>query len=96
MNFNPDWAEACEALDASRALLGPAKGGLTKRQRDALLFIERFIEARGYSPNFREIARGIGLKSNASIYRIASALEERGFIARRYARRRSITLLKPA
>ena len=88
--LNPDWVEACKTV------IGPAKGGLTKRQREALLFIERFIETNGYSPNFREIAFGLGLKSNASIYRITSALEERGFIARRYARRRSITLLRPA
>lgn len=87
-DLNPDWVEACETLE------GPAKGGLTARQRDALQFIARFIDVNGYSPNFREIAFGLGLKSNASIYRLTTALEERGFIARRYARRRSITLLR--
>ncbi len=90
--LNPDWVEACRTLE------GPAdsvpKGGLTRRQRDALQFIARFIDVNGYSPNFREIAFGLGLKSNASIYRLTTALEERGFIARRYARRRSITLLR--
>ena len=89
-SLNPDWVEACKTLD------GPVNGGLTKRQRDALHFIEAFIETNGYSPNFREIAFGLGLKSNASIYRLTTALEERGFIARRYARRRSIVVLRPA
>lgn len=40
---------------------------LTKKQIELLNFIEVFIEETGYSPTYREIARGMGYKSVATV-----------------------------
>ncbi len=40
---------------------------LTKKQVELLNFIEVFIEEAGYSPTYREIARGLGYKSVATV-----------------------------
>ena len=40
---------------------------LTKKQVELLNFIEVFIEEAGYSPTYREIARGLGYKSIATV-----------------------------
>lgn len=40
---------------------------LTKKQVELLNFIEVFIEESGYSPTYREIARGMGYKSVATV-----------------------------
>ena len=40
---------------------------LTKKQVELLNFIEVFIEESGYSPTYREIARGMGYRSVATV-----------------------------
>jgi SOS-response transcriptional repressor LexA len=40
---------------------------LTKKQHEMLEYIDSFIEEAGYSPTYREIMRGLGYKSVATV-----------------------------
>lgn len=66
---------------------------LTPRQQDLLRFVIGFQEAKGFSPSFKEIATGIGLKGTAQVSRQLDALEERGAIRRLVGRARAIEVL---
>lgn len=55
----------------------------TKRQREILDFIERFIAGHGYEPSYQMIARHFGLRSKAGIARHIYALERQGALSRR-------------
>lgn len=56
--------------------------GLMPRQRDALAYISAYINSRGYSPSYLEIAAAIGLGSKSGVHRLVTALEKRGHIRR--------------
>lgn len=53
---------------------------LTKKQREVLDFIERFVQENGYTPSYREIAKGLGLSSPSTVYQHIQALCEKGVI----------------
>lgn len=40
---------------------------LTKKQKQLIAFLDNFMVENGYSPSYREIAAGMGLKSVASV-----------------------------
>jgi repressor LexA len=42
---------------------------VTRRQKEVLDFLESFVARNGYSPSFEEIARGMGLKSLATVHK---------------------------
>lgn len=68
---------------------------LTHRQHELLIFLRDYqVEHNGVSPALWEMARALGLKSKSGTHRILSALEYRGFIARRNNEARSVTILK--
>jgi SOS-response transcriptional repressor LexA len=54
----------------------------TRRQREVLDFIVRYIDSHGYRPSYQVIARHLGLASRAGIARIVSDLEAQGFLKR--------------
>lgn len=54
--------------------------GLTERQRDAMLFVQGFIDRHGFSPTYDEIAAALGLKSKSGIHRLVYGLVERGYL----------------
>ena len=54
----------------------------TKRQREVLDFVSRFIAQRGYSPSLEEIAHGIGCSSVATVHKHLANLEAKGAIRR--------------
>jgi len=66
---------------------------LTKRQREVLDFISKFVEKHGYSPSFEEIGKGMGLSSLATIHKHLTNLEKKGMLKRDYNRSRSIDVL---
>jgi len=68
---------------------------LTKRQKEILDFIEGFLEARGYSPSFEEIAEHFGYRSLATVHEHLCNLEEKGYIRKNYNESRSIELVRP-
>jgi repressor LexA len=63
---------------------------LTARQKQVLDFIADFIEQKGYSPSYEEMARGLSLASLATVHKHVSALEERGYLKRAYNQSRSL------
>jgi repressor LexA len=63
---------------------------LTPRQKEVLDFILRFSEQHGYSPSFEEIAGGVDLASLATVHKHVSALEQKGYLKRRFNESRSI------
>ena len=48
---------------------------LTKRQKEFLDFLSGFLEKRGYSPSYEEIAEGLDLASLATVHKHILALE---------------------
>ena len=54
----------------------------TRRQREVLDFITRYIESHGYRPSYQVIARHMGVSSRAGIGRIVRDLEQQGFLER--------------
>lgn len=67
---------------------------LTKRQREVLDFVSRFVEGHGYSPSFEEIGAGMGLSSLATVHKHVSNLERKGEIKRDYNKSRSIDVVQ--
>jgi repressor LexA len=71
---------------------------LTKRQKQVLDFLRSFIDEKGYSPSFEEIAEGLRdrrfggkrLTSLATVHKHITTLERKGFLRRGYNQSRSI------
>ena len=55
----------------------------TKRQKDVLDFITRYVTRNGYEPSYQQIARQLGVSSKSGIARHIEALETQGLISRR-------------
>jgi repressor LexA len=63
---------------------------LTRRQRQILDFITRFIEEHRYSPTLQEIGQAFGLSSVATVHKHVSSLVEKGYVRRGWNQNRSI------
>jgi repressor LexA len=76
--------------------IGQAKASvmLTRKQHELLVFIDRHLKETGFSPSFEEMKEALKLKSKSGIHRLISALEERGFLARRHHRARALEVLR--
>lgn len=68
---------------------------VTRRQKEIIDFLESFTTRNGYSPSFEEIARGMGLKSLATVHKHITNLEKKGMLDRVHNRSRSIDVLPP-
>ncbi len=68
---------------------------VTKRQKEVLDFISGFVQRNGYSPSFEEIARGLELKSLATVHKHITNLQNKGLLQRSHNRSRSIDVLPP-
>lgn len=53
---------------------------LTKKQKEVLSFIENFVQEYGYTPSYREIAKGLGLSSPSTVHSHIQTLCEKGVI----------------
>jgi repressor LexA len=65
---------------------------LTPRQKEVLDYLAGFIEGKGYSPSFEEIAEGLNLASLATVHKHVTALESKRYIRRSYNQSRSLDL----
>src|SRR5713226_2242098 len=65
---------------------------LTKRQKDVLDFIAKFVDDNGYSPSYEEIAHGLNLASLATVHKHITALETKNYLKRGFNRSRSLDL----
>lgn len=63
---------------------------LTPKQKNVLDFVASFTERNGYCPSFDEIARGVGLGSLATVHKHITALQQKGYLKRRYNESRSL------
>lgn len=68
----------------------------TRRQKEVLDFITRFIEKNGHKPSYQMIARDLGVTSKAAIAKHVKSLEEQGHLLRRRdGGRFSLEILRP-
>lgn len=67
---------------------------ITKKQSGILNFIESFVEEKGYSPTFQEIADGIGLKSLATVHKHIGNLVMKGKLKRDPNSSRSLEIVE--
>lgn len=65
---------------------------LTKRQKEFLEFLAGFLEKRGYSPSYEEIAEGLNLASLATVHKHILALEAKHYLKRGFNQSRSLEL----
>jgi repressor LexA len=67
--------------------------GMTRRQQQALSFIDGYIAMFGWSPSYQEIADAIGLRSKGRVFELVHALEARGYLCSHPRLHRSIKIL---
>jgi repressor LexA len=65
---------------------------LTRRQKEVMDLLSRFIEKHGYSPSYEEIASGLGLASLATVHKHVQALEAKQYLRRNYNHSRSLEI----
>ncbi len=65
---------------------------LTRRQKDLLDFLATFIETKGYSPSYEEIASGMELTSLATVHKHIQSLESKGYLKRGFNQSRSLEI----
>lgn len=68
--------------------------GLTKRQKEVLVFVQRYADAHGYPPSVREIGQALGLTSSSTVHSHLSALEKKGFLRRDPSKPRALEILR--
>lgn len=66
---------------------------LTRKQHETLTFVSERIRESGIAPSFDEIAVAVDLKSKSGIFRLLTALEDRGYIRRNHKCARAIEIL---
>jgi len=65
---------------------------LTKRQKEVVEFIAKFVDDNGYSPSYEEIARGLNLASLATVHKHISSLESKNYLKRAFNQSRSVDI----
>jgi len=74
----------------------PASVRPTKKQKELLTFIEKFIAEHGYSPSYREIMSGCEYGSVATVSLHVNNLIKRGHLNKRDHSARSLEVANPA
>ncbi|MBF6568165.1 MAG: transcriptional repressor LexA [Candidatus Binataceae bacterium] len=67
---------------------------ITKRQKQMIDFIDRYIEQHEYAPTLAEIGEYFGLSSLATVHKHLKNLEERGRIRRDHNHSRALEIVK--
>jgi repressor LexA len=65
---------------------------LTKRQKDFLEFLEGFLEKKGYSPSYEEIAEALDVVSLATVHKHIVSLEAKQYLKRGFNQSRSLEI----
>ena len=66
---------------------------LTRRQKEILDFLGRYIDRKGYAPTIEEIGEHFGLSSLATVHKHRTNLQEKGFVKRAWNRSRALELV---
>jgi repressor LexA len=65
---------------------------LTRRQKEVVDFIAKFVDDNGYSPSYEEIAHALNLASLATVHKHISALHAKNYLRRAHNQSRSVDL----
>lgn len=65
---------------------------LTKKQKEILEYVSKFIDENGYAPSFREIAYYFEFSSTGTVAEYLNILEEKGYITKDAMEARAIQL----
>ena len=65
---------------------------LTRRQKEVMDFLAKFIDQNGYSPSYEEIAEGLSLASLATVHKHVQALEAKQYLRRSFNHSRSLEI----
>ncbi len=65
---------------------------LTRKQKEVLDFVARFIAENHYSPSFEEITRSMNLSSVATVHRHLIVLGEKGYVKREHNKSRALEI----
>lgn len=68
----------------------PQTQALTRRQREVLDFVSRFVAEKGYSPSLEEIAGAFDLSSVATVHKHVKHLVDKGYLRKAWNRSRSV------
>ena len=68
---------------------------LSTKQNNILIFIKKFIAGNGYSLSVRDICKGVGLSSPATVHVHLSNLIEKGYLRRNPKNNRLLELMTP-
>jgi SOS-response transcriptional repressor LexA len=68
--------------------------GLTESQKKVYDYIHGYIEAKHYSPSYREIASGCGYRTASGVVRVIDQLVDRGWITRDPKKYRTLGVVK--
>lgn len=66
---------------------------LTRKQKEILTYIKKFIVNHGYAPSVREIGAGVGLSSTATVFVHLKNLEKKGVIRQDKNKFRTLEIL---
>jgi repressor LexA len=66
---------------------------LTRRQKEILDFLARYIERKGYAPTIEEIGEHFGLSSLATVHKHLTNLQTKGLIKRAWNQSRALELV---
>lgn len=67
----------------------------TKRQKQLLDYVKKYIERHGYSPNYEEMGQGLKVNSVATVFSHLQELSKKGFIKIYKGAVRGIEILQP-
>jgi repressor LexA len=65
---------------------------LTRRQKQVLDLIAKFVDDNGYSPSYEELARGLNLTSLATVHKHIAALTTKNYLKRGFNQSRSLEM----
>lgn len=68
---------------------------LTKKQKDILIFIKKFMATNKYPPSIREICSALNLKSPATVHVHVNNIIEKGYLKRSPNSNHALELLTP-
>jgi len=69
---------------------------LTRKQKQILDYVTRFIDEKGYSPSLMEIGGHFGLRSPATVHKHVENLRRKGLVRKAWNSNRSLELTRAA
>lgn len=66
---------------------------MTRRQKEILDFLDRYIDRKGYAPTIEETAEHFGLRSLATVHKHLTNLQKKGAVRRDWNRSRALELV---